>query len=133
METICESTRVRYPSWGSFLAAFLKKPEQILAISDLYLQASEHESFGLSILEAMSCGVPAVATEVGGVPELVEHGVSGLLSQVGDFETLADNAIKILKEESIHDLYKKKALLRSAQFDISNILPQFYSTQPHPK
>jgi N-acetyl-alpha-D-glucosaminyl L-malate synthase BshA len=103
----------------------LKKPEQILAISDLYLQASEHESFGLSILEAMSCGVPAVATSVGGVPEVVEHGVSGLLSEVKDVDALADNVLKILNDDAVHEQYKKKALQRSAQFDISNILPQY--------
>ncbi|NNC83435.1 MAG: N-acetyl-alpha-D-glucosaminyl L-malate synthase BshA, partial [Flavobacteriales bacterium] len=64
----------------------LKKPEEIMAVADLYIQASEHESFGLSALEAMASGCPVVSTDAGGIPEVVEHGKSGLLNPVGDIE-----------------------------------------------
>jgi len=103
----------------------LKKPEQILAISDLYIQASESESFGLSILEGMACGVPAVATDVGGVPEVLEDGVSGLLSPMGDAESLAENALSILRDEKKLSQYKINALKRAMDFDTANILPQY--------
>jgi N-acetyl-alpha-D-glucosaminyl L-malate synthase BshA len=56
----------------------------LLAPADVFLLASREESFGLSALEAMACGVPVVATRVGGVPEVVEHGVSGLLAEAED-------------------------------------------------
>lgn len=103
----------------------LKKPEQIMAISDLYIQASEHESFGLSILEGMACGIPAVATKVGGVPEVLDHGDSGLLSPFNDPEALAANAITILQDEETLMAYKQRALARAKDFDTSAILPKY--------
>jgi len=70
--------------------------ENILAIGDLFLLASEVESFGLAALEAMACGMPVVAYRVGGVPEVVEDGVSGLLVPLYDFQALAEAAGELL-------------------------------------
>lgn len=103
----------------------LKRPEKIMAISDLYIQASEHESFGLSALEAMACGVPVVSTDPGGIPEVVEHGVSGLLGPVGGVEQLAKNAYDILHDPAVHERYKANASERSKHFDIHTILPEY--------
>lgn len=103
----------------------LKRPEKIMAISDLYIQASEHESFGLSALEAMACGVPVVSTDPGGIPEVVEHGVSGLLGPVGGVEQLAKNAYDILHDPAVHERYKANASARSKHFDIHTILPEY--------
>jgi N-acetyl-alpha-D-glucosaminyl L-malate synthase BshA len=71
---------------------------ELLPLADLMLMPSELESFGLAALEAMACRVPAIATRVGGVPELIEHGVSGCLFPVGDVESMAECAIRLLKD-----------------------------------
>ena len=71
---------------------------ELLPVADLMLMPSEMESFGLAALEAMACRVPAVATRVGGVPELIESGVNGLLFPVGDIEGMAAGAIALLSD-----------------------------------
>jgi glycosyltransferase involved in cell wall biosynthesis len=71
---------------------------ELLPLADLMLMPSELESFGLAALEAMACRVPAIATRVGGVPELIEDGVSGCLFPVGDVESMAECAIRLLKD-----------------------------------
>jgi N-acetyl-alpha-D-glucosaminyl L-malate synthase BshA len=71
---------------------------ELLPLADLMLMPSELESFGLAALEAMACRVPAIATRVGGVPELIEDGVSGCLLPVGDVEAMAECAIALLKD-----------------------------------
>lgn len=79
--------------------AFLGKQNkvyEILAASDLFLLPSEMESFGLAALEAMACEVPVIATNTGGLPEVVEHGVDGYLVEVGDVAAAAKYAIEIL-------------------------------------
>ena len=73
--------------------------EQILPCADLVFQPSEHESFGMVALEAMSCGVPVLGTNNGGVVEVVEHGVTGYLADVGDIDGMADYAIEILTND----------------------------------
>lgn len=70
----------------------------VLAQLDLFLLPSEYESFGLAALEAMACGVPVVCSRAGGIPEVVEHNVSGLLCKVGDYECMAESAIRLLKD-----------------------------------
>jgi L-malate glycosyltransferase len=79
-------------------AAFLGKQEHfvpLLAASDVFLLPSEQESFGLAALEALSCGVPVVASEVGGLPELVRHGETGLLAPVGDVAAMAAHVLSL--------------------------------------
>jgi len=72
--------------------------ETIIPCADLIIQPSEHESFGLVPLEAMACKVPVVATASGGIMEIIEHGVSGYLCEVGDIEHMAQCAIEILTD-----------------------------------
>ncbi len=74
--------------------------ELVLEESDLFLSASETESFGLASLEALALGVPVVATRTGGVPEVISEGRNGLLSPVGDVEGLARNAVALLSDSS---------------------------------
>src|SRR5207253_598899 len=71
----------------------------LLPLADLMLMPSEMESFGLAALEAMACSVPPIATQVGGVPELIEHGINGLLFPIGDVESMAAAAISLLQDE----------------------------------
>jgi len=66
---------------------------------DLMLMPSELESFGLAALEAMACKVPTISTNVGGVPELIDHGKNGFLTNVGDVEMMAKYAVEILSDE----------------------------------
>ena len=78
---------------------FLGKQDNVyekLAAADLFLFPSQLESFGLAALEAMACEVPVIATNVGGVPEVVEHGVDGFLVEPGDVKEAARYAIEIL-------------------------------------
>ena len=72
---------------------------ELLPLADLMLMPSEMESFGLAALEAMACGVPSIATNVGGVPELVEDGRNGLLFPVGEVEAMAEAAIALLEDD----------------------------------
>jgi L-malate glycosyltransferase len=73
---------------------------ELLPLADLMLMPSEMESFGLAALEAMACGVPTIATDVGGVPELIENGRNGLLFGVGDVDSMAAAAIDLLRDET---------------------------------
>lgn len=73
--------------------------ERIIPCADLIIQPSEHESFGLTPLEGMVCGVPVLGTASGGIVEVVEHGVSGYLAEVGDIDTMALYAIEILTDK----------------------------------
>jgi len=73
--------------------------EEIAALADIFLLPSELESFGLSALEAMACGVPVVGSDVGGLPEVVRHAESGYLLPVGDVEGMAARTIEILRDD----------------------------------
>jgi len=103
----------------------LKKPEEVLNLSDLFILPSESESFGLAALEAMACGVPVISSNTGGVPELNEQGYSGLMRGVGDIEGMAKDALTILSDESTLATFKKNALNRSMDFSITKILPLY--------
>ena len=100
-------------------------PEQILAIADLFLLTSETESFGLAALEAMAAGVPVISTNSGGIPEVNIHGVSGYMSNVGDVEDMAANAMKILKDDAVLAKFKENAREQARKFDIAKILPMY--------
>ncbi|SVC61575.1 uncharacterized protein METZ01_LOCUS314429, partial [marine metagenome] len=94
----------------------------------LYLLPSEQESFGLSALEAMSCEVPVIGTNVGGVPELVEHGINGFITEVGDVEKMAEHAIKILTNDVLRRDIGQKARQRVLDcFGEEQVVPQYES------
>jgi glycosyltransferase involved in cell wall biosynthesis len=95
-------------------------------MADLLLLPSESESFGLAALEGMACEVVPVATRVGGVPEVVDHGETGFLADVGDVDVMANYAIDILSDESRLRAMGKEARRRArARFCSNNIIPQY--------
>ncbi len=100
-------------------------PEQILSIADLFLLTSETESFGLAALEAMAAKVPVISTNSGGLPEVVKHGFSGYMSNVGDVDDMAKNAIQILKDDTTLNTFKNNAYEQAKKFDIAKILPMY--------
>ena len=75
---------------------------ELLQSTDVFLMPSESESFGLAALEALSCGVPVVASDVGGIPEVVPDGEVGFLAPVGDVATMADRVLRILSDADLH-------------------------------
>ena len=99
--------------------------DTILSYSDLFLLPSETESFGLAALEAMASGVPVISSNSGGLPEVNLDGVSGYLSDVGNVDEMAENAIKILKDTATLNQFKARALETAIKFDIQNILPLY--------
>ena len=107
---------------------FLGKQEQIeeiLSVCDLFLLPSETESFGLAALEAMACEVPVISTNTGGIPEVNIEGITGFLSDVGDIESMAKNALYILSDDSILKTFKSNALKQAQSFHIDKILPMY--------
>lgn len=98
--------------------------EEVLSVSDLFLMPSEKESFGLAALEAMSCEVPVLSSNAGGIPELNIDGVTGFTCNVGDVKDMTEKALYILADENL-DKFKSAALERAKKFDITNILPLY--------
>jgi N-acetyl-alpha-D-glucosaminyl L-malate synthase BshA len=99
--------------------------DKILCFSDLFLLPSETESFGLAALEAMASGVPVISSNTGGIPEVNIHGVSGYLSNVGDIESMKENALQILKDDKTLDQFKNNAKKVASGFDIHEIVPVY--------
>lgn len=99
--------------------------EEILSVSDLFLIPSGSESFGLAALEAMACKVPVISSNTGGLPELNVDGVTGFLSDIGDVDSMAANAIHILEDCDRLEQFKEAALNRAKDFQLANIMPLY--------
>jgi len=100
--------------------------EPLFFCADLFLLPSEQESFGLTALEAMNCGVPVIATDIGGLPEVVTHGETGFLFPVGDIADMAASAVALLTDPARHELFKTRARKRAeASFNADDIIPQY--------
>ena len=99
--------------------------DKILCFSDLFLLPSEKESFGLAALEAMVNGVPVISSNTGGLPEVNKQGFSGYLSEVGDVDSMAENAIYILSDEQRLDQFKLNAKEMALKFDTDSVIPMY--------
>ena len=98
----------------------------LLSISDLFLLPSLQESFGLSALEAMACGVPVVASDAGGLPEVVIDGVTGFLHPPKEVEPMAESAIRILSDPALHARMAAEGVrLATERFSASQIVPLY--------
>ena len=102
----------------------LEAVEEVLSVGDLFLMPSENESFGLAALEAMACEVPVVSTNAGGIPELNVHGVTGMLSEIGDVPDMVKNALFVLDDENL-PRFKAAARARAEEFAVENIVPKY--------
>jgi N-acetyl-alpha-D-glucosaminyl L-malate synthase BshA len=100
--------------------------ETVLPCADLVFQPSEHESFGLVPLEAMACEVPVIATASGGICEVIEHGVTGFLCEVGDIDAMAGYAVTLLTNSKRAKEMGRKARQRVVEiFSSDKIIPQY--------
>ena len=98
----------------------------LLSIADLFLLPSAQESFGLAALEAMACEVPVVASRVGGLPEVIEHGVSGFLHPMDAEDDMADSAIELLRNPSLHRQMGQAACERvRREFCVERVVPMY--------
>jgi len=108
---------------------FLGKQEalvEILNCADLFLIPSQSESFGLSALEAMSCGLPVISSSVGGLPELVVHNQTGFISEIGDIDRMAKYTLDLLTNEKKYKLFSENSRKRAVEnFRIEKVIPQY--------
>ncbi len=96
---------------------------ELLSAADLFLMPSQSESFGLSALEAMACEVPVISSSVGGLPELVVHGETGYIAEIGDVERMAKYAIELLSNNTRREMFAKAGRQRAVEnFDIDQIV-----------
>ncbi len=108
---------------------FLGKQAELVDIysaSDIFLMPSQSESFGLSALEAMSCGLPVISSSVGGLPELQVHGETGFIAEIGDITRMARYTIDLLRNENKYRLFSEAARRRAVEkFEVDNIVPLY--------
>ncbi len=107
---------------------FLGRQEDIITLlnmSNLYMIPSNSESFGLSALEALSCGVPVIGTSMGGLREVVEHGVSGYIIDPDDIQLMGETAIRILADQAVWEKISTAARKRAELFDVDLIVPKY--------
>ncbi|RPJ86097.1 MAG: N-acetyl-alpha-D-glucosaminyl L-malate synthase BshA [Acidobacteria bacterium] len=108
-----------------FFVGMLGMVESHLSVCDLMLLPSETESFGLAALEAMACEVPVVASQVGGLGELIEEGKSGCLRPVGDVEAMAAAALHILEKSNLPN-FRKEARRRAVEhYSAASVIPRY--------
>jgi L-malate glycosyltransferase len=100
--------------------------EEILSIADVFMIPSGSETFGLAALEAMACEVPVVASDIGGLPELVIDGETGFMCPLGDIDAFADRAYALLTDDDLHSRMAKAARRRAVEvFDTTHIIPHY--------
>src|SRR5690625_784990 len=103
-----------------------KSISELLSISDIKLLMSEQESFGLVLLEAMACQVATIGTNVGGIPEVIEHGETGYIVELGDVQEAANLAVKALNDKNLLEKLSQNAYHRAKVFFHSQVIVNEY-------
>ncbi len=99
---------------------------ELLSVADLSVCASENESFGMTILEAMSCGVPVVAYKVGGIPEIIKDGKQGFMITDNDSDKFVESCVRILTNDDLHAKLAKSGVERAgSEFASDVIIPKY--------
>jgi N-acetyl-alpha-D-glucosaminyl L-malate synthase BshA len=97
----------------------------LLQSTELFLLPSQTESFGLAALEAMACGAPVVATRAGGLPEVVDDGVNGILEPVGSVEAMGRRAVELLRDGARYAAMRAAAIAKAREFSADRIVPMY--------
>lgn len=111
-----------------FVAFVGKQPKisDYLGAADISLLPSELESFGLAALEAQACELPVVASRVGGIPEVINEGESGFMSDVGDTEKMSDDVLRLMNDENLRESFGKRGReLAVSRYSSEKIIPQY--------
>lgn len=126
LEEVREMVEQHHLGQEVFFLGNTRYVDPYVSSADLFLLPSSQESFGLAALEAMAYGVPVVASNVGGLPELIEHGVTGYMAPEGDVNLMAEYAIQLLSDSVLHDQMGKAARQRAQDnFSVNKIVPQY--------
>ena len=103
----------------------LDRVVELMQATDLFLLPSQSESFGLAALEAMSCGAPVVASRAGGLPEVIEDGVNGILEPVGSVEAMGRRAVELLRDPARHQAMSAAAVRKAKEFSADRVVPMY--------
>ena len=98
---------------------FVDNVDHVYGQMDLLLHTSKSEALGTSILDAMKFGLPVIATNIGGIPEIVSHGANGYLVKVGDFEKMAEHINTLATNDILHDEFSKNSGKNLSKFDVA--------------
>ena len=126
ISVVCDLVREKNLQDKVLLLGKQENVAELYSISDLMLLLSEKESFGLVLLEAMACGVPTVGTKIGGIPEVIDNGVTVYICELGDIHDIANKAITILTDPDTYKKYSLQALNRVKENFSSQIILEQY-------